>query len=163
MTQARSRANWSGVPSLTGLWLEAMLRLIAMLWSNLALFAGMLLSRLSRECHTDVAPHRLPRRDREPIQEPDPAGPTGLSSTSRLLNRSSSGKARSAASRGSLFESQRDSHRSPRSSNRDPRHKAGDDTLRGQWTSIQRRPIQSHNASHPAPVVLVVVMTSRWW
>jgi len=65
MTQAHSRANWSGVPTLSQLWLAALLRVLAMSVSHVANVFRMLVRRLPRECHTDVTPHRLPARTRD--------------------------------------------------------------------------------------------------
>ena len=69
MTTAQPRANWIRTPSLTELWLEALLRAFAMLWSNLATIVGMRPSRLPRECHTDVTPASLPQQDRDTIRK----------------------------------------------------------------------------------------------
>jgi hypothetical protein len=80
MTQALSRANWIGLPSLTGLWLEALLRGIAMLWSNVAATFRMSPSRPARdlsiearraqmECHTMQTPQALPGETPDLIKE----------------------------------------------------------------------------------------------
>jgi hypothetical protein len=61
MTQAHVCANWSGVPSLTGLWLEALLRMAAMLWVSVVATFKMSPSRRARECDTPPAPAVLPR------------------------------------------------------------------------------------------------------
>jgi hypothetical protein len=60
MTRAHLRANWIGPPSLTELWLGALLRMVAMLVHYAASFFRMRLSRLPRECHVDVTPETLP-------------------------------------------------------------------------------------------------------
>jgi hypothetical protein len=60
MTRTQSGANWSGIPSLSQLSLAALLRLTAMFVVGVAHSMRMLLSRLPRECHTDVTPDRLP-------------------------------------------------------------------------------------------------------
>ena len=114
MTRAQPCANWIGPPSLTGLWLEALLRMAAMLVSNLALIVRMGVSRLAGECHAEATPQALPRQDREPIRETDTAAATGPSFTSRPPRVSSPGHVSSPAlRRGSLFERQRESRRSP--------------------------------------------------
>ena len=79
MTQALADAHWIGPPSLSHRWMAGMLHLLAMVWSYLACLFGMRLSRLTRECHTDVTPQALPRRDREPINEE----PTSAAASSR--------------------------------------------------------------------------------
>ncbi|MDP3738815.1 MAG: hypothetical protein Q8R02_15580 [Hyphomonadaceae bacterium] len=79
MTQALSRANWSGSPSLTGLWLEALLRGIAMLWSNVAATFRMIPSRPARECHTMQTPQVLPGETRDTLEK-EPADPNSQSS-----------------------------------------------------------------------------------
>lgn len=93
MTQALSRANWIGPPSLCQLLLETLLRVAAMLWSNLAATfrtclavadlsrrsrkakaerrRRMILSRPARECHTTQTPQALPGKTRDPIKETD--------------------------------------------------------------------------------------------
>jgi hypothetical protein len=75
MTQAHVCANWSGVPSLTELWLEALLRMIAMFWVSLAATFQMDLSRRARACDTPPAPQALPRRTRETSEETSAAEP----------------------------------------------------------------------------------------
>jgi hypothetical protein len=80
MTRAHPRANWIGPPSLTELWLEALLRVAAMLWSAvaatfqtcLAVAEGrrrMSPSRRAHECDTPPAPQVLPRRTRDSFEE----------------------------------------------------------------------------------------------
>ena len=80
MTRAHPRANWIGPPPLTELWLEALLRVAAMLWSIvaatfqtcLAVAEGrrrMSPSRPARECDTPPAPQVLPRRTRDSLKE----------------------------------------------------------------------------------------------
>jgi hypothetical protein len=60
MNRAQSVAHWSGIPSLSHLWMAALLRLAAMLVSNAACFLRMRPSRLPGECHADVTPQALP-------------------------------------------------------------------------------------------------------
>src|SRR6185436_15278439 len=60
MTRAHRDAHWSGVPSLSQLWLAALLRLAAMLVSSVAAQVRMIVSVLSGECHTEVDPAGLP-------------------------------------------------------------------------------------------------------
>ena len=69
MTPAHPRANWSGVPSLTELWLEALLRAVAMLGSNVVSTLRMILRGLSGDWHTDVAPHDLPEAESDTHKE----------------------------------------------------------------------------------------------
>jgi hypothetical protein len=47
----------------------AMLRMLAMFWSNLVTMVGMRFSRLSGECHTEVTPQALPQPDRDSTKE----------------------------------------------------------------------------------------------
>jgi len=99
MTRAHPRANWIGLPPLTELWLEALLRAFAMLWSAvaatfqtcLAVAEGrrrMSPSRRARECDTPPAPQVLPRRTRNPIKENNFAA--AISNTNEALMVSSS-------------------------------------------------------------------------
>jgi hypothetical protein len=60
MTEARSVAHWSGVPRFSQPLLEALLRLVAMLWSNVAQLSRMNPSRRHGECHTSAMPQALP-------------------------------------------------------------------------------------------------------
>ncbi|MDP3738684.1 MAG: hypothetical protein Q8R02_14910, partial [Hyphomonadaceae bacterium] len=71
MTQALSRANWIGPPSPCQLLLETLLRVAAMLWSNVAATFRMIPSRPARECHTMQTPQALPGEMRDPIKETD--------------------------------------------------------------------------------------------
>src|SRR5690242_4205520 len=75
MTRAHRGANWSGVPSLSQLWLTALLRILAMLVSNVAATVQMLIRRRSGECHTEETPDRLPQQTHDPIREASPAAP----------------------------------------------------------------------------------------
>jgi hypothetical protein len=66
--------------------MAALLLMLAMLWSNLADIVGMLLILLSRACHTDVAPDRLPLQDREPTaKETKPAAASSRQTTVALM------------------------------------------------------------------------------
>jgi hypothetical protein len=49
--------------------MAAVLRLTAMFLVNFAGVFGMRVSRLARECHTDVTPQALPRRKSDPIEK----------------------------------------------------------------------------------------------
>ena len=69
MTRAHRDANWSGVPSLSQLWLAALLRLVAMFVSNVAATLGMIGVLLSRDWHTKVEPTGLPQKTRDPTKE----------------------------------------------------------------------------------------------
>ncbi|MBI1358811.1 MAG: hypothetical protein GC155_00840 [Alphaproteobacteria bacterium] len=69
MTSAHSTAHWPGNPAPTQLWQGALLRLIAMLASALATIVRMPLTRLPRECHTDVTPERLPAQDCDSLEK----------------------------------------------------------------------------------------------
>ena len=73
MTRALSRANWSGVPSLNRPWLVALLRAIAMLWSNVAATFRMLASLLAGDWRTGVEPRDLSAEAHDTIRETDPA------------------------------------------------------------------------------------------
>ena len=55
---------------------EALLRVIAMLWSNLADIVRMRPSRPLSDWHTEAAPASLPQQDRDPIKETEAAAPT---------------------------------------------------------------------------------------
>ncbi|MDP3739445.1 MAG: hypothetical protein Q8R02_18800 [Hyphomonadaceae bacterium] len=68
MTQALSRANWIGPPSLCQLLLETLLRAIAMFWSNVAATFRMISSRPARECHTMQTPQALPGEARDTLE-----------------------------------------------------------------------------------------------
>ncbi len=81
MTTAHPRANWIRPPSLTELWLEALLRAFAMLWSAIAATFQMSPSRRARECDTPPAPQALPRRTRDPIKEHAPGPPPSTTTT----------------------------------------------------------------------------------
>jgi hypothetical protein len=85
MKPARSRAHWIGPPSLTGLWLEALLRMLAMLMSNAATVSRMRPSRLSRECHTDAMPAMLPGEARGPMEK-QPAAENSQSNEALTLS-----------------------------------------------------------------------------
>ncbi|MDP3739110.1 MAG: hypothetical protein Q8R02_17080 [Hyphomonadaceae bacterium] len=78
MTQALSRANWSWTPSFTGLWLEALLRGIAMFWSNVAATFRMIPSRPARE-----GTRELRRRPQDAMPPPLPLLLLPLPSESR--------------------------------------------------------------------------------
>ena len=69
MTQALVRANWIGPPSLSHRWMAGMLRMLAMLVSNLASRFGMRPSRPLRECHTETTFEALPQRSCEPAHK----------------------------------------------------------------------------------------------
>ena len=84
MTRALPRANWIGPPSLCQLWLETLLRVAAMLWSNVAATfrtclavaerrRRMLASRLAGDWHTDAAPRGLPGKTHDTLEESKPA------------------------------------------------------------------------------------------
>jgi hypothetical protein len=106
---AQQDANWGGSPSPIHQWMEALLRLAAMLLSNLANLLGMNPSRLSGECHTDATPQALPQKDCDPIEkETTLAEATGRLQTTAVRHESSLAKARSAACRGSRFSKHRD-------------------------------------------------------
>jgi hypothetical protein len=83
MTEARSVAQWSGVPRFSQPLLEALLRLIAMLWSNVAQLFRMRPSRRRGECHTSAMPQALPakRRDNQEIK------PASARSDHKVLHR----------------------------------------------------------------------------
>jgi hypothetical protein len=73
MTRAQSVAHWSGIPSLSHLWMAALLRLAAMLMQNAASFLGMRLSRLPGECHADATPQTLPPATSGQSEKANPA------------------------------------------------------------------------------------------
>jgi hypothetical protein len=80
-------AHWGGSPSLIHHWMEALLRLAAMLLSNLARLLGMRVSRLSGECHTDVTPQALPLQDCDlAIKESTRAAPSSQSLEALMLS-----------------------------------------------------------------------------
>ena len=84
--ETQSNAHWSGVPSLTELWLGALLRLAAMWLVNLAGLLGMRLSRLSGECHTDATPQALPLKDCDPTtKETETAARNSIQSIKALM------------------------------------------------------------------------------
>ena len=87
MTKAQRRANWSGAPSPIHLWMEALLRVAAMLWSIVAATFQMDPSRRARECDTPPAPQALPRRTRDPIEETETAEPASHETTEALMPR----------------------------------------------------------------------------
>src|SRR5689334_8678864 len=84
MTRAHQDAHWSDAPSLSQLWLAALLRLVAMLVSNVAATVGMIASVLSGECHTDVDPADLPQPKHDPTRETEAAA--GNSQTTNSSN-----------------------------------------------------------------------------
>ena len=84
MTRALPRANWIGPPSLCQLWLETLLRVAAMLGSNVAAAFRMIPSRHARdlsiearraqmECDTQPAPQALPGKTHDTLEESNPA------------------------------------------------------------------------------------------
>src|SRR5689334_5702268 len=75
MTRAHQDAHWSGAPSLSQLWLAALLRLVAMLVSKVAATVRMIASVLSGECHAEVDPAGQPEPKRDPIEETNLAAP----------------------------------------------------------------------------------------
>src|SRR5262249_12718992 len=90
MTRAHRGAHWIWPPSLSQLWLTALLRLAAMLVSNAAATAGMIGALLSRDWHTKAESAQLPQRTRNPMKEArraepnsqaDPAPPTPATTT----------------------------------------------------------------------------------
>ena len=93
MTRAHRDAHWSDAPSLSPLWLAALLRLVAMLVSNVAAHVRMIASVLSGECHTDVDPAGLPEPKRDTAKEPKPAA-TSSHSTKALMVSSAANAAR---------------------------------------------------------------------
>ena len=123
-------AHWGGAPSLSHLWMAALLRRVAMVLVNLACVFGMRLGRCSGECHTGATPEALPRRKSDPIKkDPNPAAASSSHRTTIALMpsrtrsvrpskhkgglaaafcESSSAKARSAACRGSRLLKHRD-------------------------------------------------------
>ena len=87
MTKAQRRANWSGAPSPIHLWMEALLRVAAMLRSIVAATFQMDPSRRARECDTPPAPQALPRRTRDPIEETISAEPASRQTAEALTPR----------------------------------------------------------------------------
>ena len=85
MTKAQRRANWSGAPSPIHHWMEALLRVVAMFWSIVAATFQMDPSRRARECDTPPAPQALPRRTRDPIEEPISAEPASRQTAEVLM------------------------------------------------------------------------------
>jgi hypothetical protein len=81
MTRAHLRANWIRPPSLTELWLGALLRAFAMLVSFAANFLRMRPSRLSRECHVDVTPATLPEPESGILMETQEAAASSQTAT----------------------------------------------------------------------------------
>ena len=87
MTRTQSGANWSDVPSLSHLWMAALLRLAAMVVSGAADPLRMLLTLLARECHTDGKRDRLPaRKDGNQSQEAPAAATHGPSTEARMVS-----------------------------------------------------------------------------
>ena len=73
MTKAQRRAKWTGTPSPIHHWMEALLRVVAMLWSIVATTFQMSPSRRARECDTPPAPQALPGGTRDTIKETNSA------------------------------------------------------------------------------------------
>jgi hypothetical protein len=124
MMRTQSGANWSGVLSLSHLWMAALLRLSAMFVCGAVSFLRMRPSRLPGECHADVTPQTLPSANSGSSKKAEPAEASSQTNmkTNTSHRGSFSGKARSAASRESRFERQwdrRNTAQSPSSSNRD--------------------------------------------
>src|SRR5690349_12881775 len=92
MTRAHRGANWSGVPSLSQLWLAALLRLVAMLVSNVAAHVRMIASVLSGKCHTDVDPAGPPAPKRDMIKETQPAETPSPFTKALMVSRPQSGR-----------------------------------------------------------------------
>ncbi len=107
MTTAHPRANWSRTPSLTELWLEALLRAFAMLWSNLADIVRMRPSRPLSDWHTEAAPASLPQQDRDKIEEHAPGPPSSPTTTTTTTTTTTSG-CRTAAANASSRETTED-------------------------------------------------------
>ena len=102
MKHAQGRANWSGKPSLSHLWMGSTLHTLAMLVSIVVKFFQMALRRRARECHAEPTPERLPRTNNDPInRETTPADPLGQSQEGLMV---SSEIAQSANSRPSNHE-----------------------------------------------------------
>jgi hypothetical protein len=93
MTRAQSVAHWSDVPSLSHLWMAALLRLAAMLVSNAASVLRMRPSRLPGECHADATPATLPPATRgNQIKDNKPAAATSPTPEALMLSRPRSGR-----------------------------------------------------------------------
>ncbi len=91
MTKAQRRAKWSGAPSPIHHWMEALLRVVAMLWSIVAATFQMSPSRHARECDTPPAPQALPRRTHDSFRETNSAA-THSQSTEVLMLRAPKGR-----------------------------------------------------------------------
>jgi hypothetical protein len=89
MTRTQSGANWSGIPSLSQLSLAALLRLTAMFVVGVAHSMRMLLSRLPRECHTDMTPDRLPATEDGNLQKEEHTAATTSQTLEGLMVSSS--------------------------------------------------------------------------
>src|SRR5690349_25018310 len=92
MTRAHRDAHWSDAPSLSQLWLAALLRLAAMLVSNVAAKVRMIASVLSGECHTDADPADLPEPKRDLIKEPELAATHSATQSALMVSRPRSGR-----------------------------------------------------------------------
>jgi hypothetical protein len=81
MARAHLRAHWIGPPSLTELWLGALLRAVAMLVSYAASMVRMRLSLFSGECHTEVEPDALPGQESGIFMETQKAAASSQTAT----------------------------------------------------------------------------------
>jgi hypothetical protein len=72
MTHARLRANWGGIPSPIQHWLDAMLRAGVERVRHAAVVVRMALLLLSRACHADAKPERLPEEQGGPTKGKTP-------------------------------------------------------------------------------------------
>ena len=92
MTPAHPRANWSGVPSLTELWLEALLRAVAMLGSNVAATLQMIAKRLAGDWHTGAPSSDLPRETHDTHKETHLAAASSASTEALMVSRPHRGR-----------------------------------------------------------------------
>ena len=144
MTRAHQGANWSGVPSLSHLWMAALLRLVAMLVSSAASFLRMRPSRLSGECHADATPQTLPRANSGTHnKETETAAANSQTTEALLLSRPRSG--RPSKDEGGLTDPPNLSFSDKRSAFREPRFER-----QGDRRSKPRSPSSSNRESRDA-------------
>src|SRR5262245_42704523 len=135
MTSAQTRAHGFGTPSLTQLWLGAMLRVFVELVLVVVRLFGMRPAGLSGECHTDVARRVLPQGENGTIKEAKRRNANRHTRSSAYALAAST-ESFSGLSRESWFDHHGNSQQSRTRTSQDPRHKAEDDVRDvGQHTS----------------------------
>src|SRR6185436_2142358 len=75
MTRHKATQTGLGTPSPLDHWINAMLRVFAMLVSHAAHLCSMRLIRISAECHSDATPEALPCTKSGKLKEPEQAAP----------------------------------------------------------------------------------------